>query len=130
LRPLGGHPQSPPKRTTASPPRSANRGNGVEEVGREERGGQQRWGKSPAVVGVNTENKWKNGSDGGSKISGITPDTQQNLFVILDENMLHKKVQYQIPRITLLVFQIQISTLITCLLLLIMCNPVVGCLQQ
>ncbi|KAK7841586.1 hypothetical protein CFP56_015181 [Quercus suber] len=72
---LGGRPQSPLKWTMASPPRSVKRGDSVEEVGSEERGGQQRWGTSLAAAGVNTENTWKNGSNGGSKISGITPDT-------------------------------------------------------
>ena len=43
------------------------------------------------MAGVNTENKWKNGSNGGSKILGITLDIQQNISVNLDENMLHKE---------------------------------------
>ena len=91
LRALGGRPRSPPKWTTASPPRSTNRGDGAEEVGSEERGGQQRRGTSLAAAGVNIENTWKNGSSGGSEILGITFDTQQNLSIILDENMLHKE---------------------------------------
>lgn len=40
LRAFGGRPQSPPKRTTANPPMSANRRDGVEEVESEERGRQ------------------------------------------------------------------------------------------